>query len=190
MTVTTRASGDPAARIAELSAMIRHHDERYYGLDDPEVSDAEYDALLRELRALEEANPDLVSPESPTQRVAAAAPGATFAPVVHRVPMTSLDNAMDLAELTAWGERVDRGLGGTTADAPAMFVCENATPPVAVGSGAIGSSPSVAPVAPSDHEHEDDRRAETRPDSPLLEERLDGLPERRRIKRTSSSSST
>jgi DNA ligase (NAD+) len=115
---------DPAERIAELSASIRYHDERYYGHDDPEISDAEYDAVLRELRALEDANPDLVSPDSPTQRVGAATAAATFAPVPHRVPMTSLDNAMDLAELMAWGERVARGLGDAVAADTPMFVCE------------------------------------------------------------------
>src|SRR3712207_4942598 len=112
-------SADPAARIAELAEAIRYHDERYYGLDAPEISDAEYDALMRELRALEEANPSLVQPDSPTQRVAAAVT-TTFAPVEHRVPMTSLDNAMDVAELTAWGDRVARALG---TERPS-FVCE------------------------------------------------------------------
>lgn len=127
-------SGDPAARIAELSELIRYHDDRYYGRDAPEISDAEYDELVRELRALEEANPDLASPDSPTQRVGAAVPGATFAPVTHRVPMTSLDNAMDTGELTAWGDRVARGLAGAVGPegvegaagtgGRARFVCE------------------------------------------------------------------
>jgi DNA ligase (NAD+) len=112
--------GDPAARIARLSRLVRHHDERYYGLDAPEISDAEYDELVRELRALEEAHPELASPDSPTQRVGSATLGATFATVVHRVPMTSLDNAMDADELIAWGDRVHRGLGG----AATQFVCE------------------------------------------------------------------
>ncbi len=110
--------GDPAARIAELSSLIRHHDERYYGLDDPEVSDAEYDELVRELRALEDANPGLASTDSPTRRVGASTLGATFAPVAHRVPMTSLDNAMDINELTAWGERIAKGLGSSPASPP------------------------------------------------------------------------
>jgi DNA ligase (NAD+) len=114
---------DVASRVAELSALIRYHDERYYGLDAPEISDAEYDALMRELRASEEANPHLVVPDSPTQRVGAAV-AATFAPVAHRVPMTSLDNAMDLAELTAWGDRVARVLGDAAVSDEAMFVCE------------------------------------------------------------------
>jgi DNA ligase (NAD+) len=117
--------GDPAARAAELAGLIRYHNDRYYGLDAPEVSDAEYDDLIRELRALEEAHPELVGPESPTQLVGASGviAGATFAPVAHRVPMTSLDNAMDTGELTAWGERVARGLGGPEV-APAAYVCE------------------------------------------------------------------
>ena len=62
-------SEDAVARVEELRALIAHHNQRYYELDDPEVSDAEYDALLMELRALEEQHPDLVTPESPTQRV-------------------------------------------------------------------------------------------------------------------------
>ncbi len=112
---------DPASRVAELSARIRYHDERYFGLDQPEISDADYDALVRELRRLEAEHPDLVSADSPTRRVGAGSGGgATFDPVVHRVPMTSLDNAMDEAELTAWGERVARGLGGDVAH----YVCE------------------------------------------------------------------
>ena len=111
---------DPAARASELRAQIVHHDRRYYELDEPEIPDADYDALLRELRAIEAERPDLVTVDSPTQRVAGAAVTTTFSPVVHRVPMTSLDNAMDEAELRAWGERVAKGLTG----APARFVCE------------------------------------------------------------------
>ena len=111
---------DPAARAAELRVHIAHHDRRYYELDEPEIPDADYDALLRELRAIESEHPDLITPGSPTQRVAGAAVTTTFSPVVHRVPMTSLDNAMDEAELRAWGDRVAKGLGG----APARFVCE------------------------------------------------------------------
>jgi DNA ligase (NAD+) len=116
---------DPVRRAEELGRLIRHHNERYYALDDPEISDADYDALVRELRAIEERHPELVSPESPTQVVGAGSTAATFAPVEHRVPMTSLDNAMDDTELIAWGERVVRGLGerpeGST---PLRFVCE------------------------------------------------------------------
>jgi DNA ligase (NAD+) len=114
------ANQDPAGRAAELRELIAHHDRRYHELDDPEIPDADYDALVRELRAIEDAFPDLVVPESPTQRVGSAPSTTTFAPVEHRVPMTSLDNAMDEAELRAWGDRVARGLAG----APARFVCE------------------------------------------------------------------
>ena len=107
-------------RAAELRTLIAHHNERYYADDAPEIADADYDALVRELRAIEETHPELVTVDSPTQVVGAAALSASFAPVAHAVPMTSLDNAMDLAELTAWGDRVRRGLGGVDAE----FVCE------------------------------------------------------------------
>ena len=116
--VTT--SGEPAARALELARLIGYHDQLYYGSGQTEVSDAEYDALMRELRQIEGEHPQLITADSPTQRVATAALGATFAPVVHRVPMTSLDNAMDTAELSAWGDRLARGLGDQTA----RFVCE------------------------------------------------------------------
>ena len=110
---------DAVARVEELRGLIAYHNQRYYEFDEPEVSDAEYDALLLELRALEEAHPDLVVPDSPTQRVQGWA-SATFSPVVHRVPMMSLDNAFDAGELAAWGTRVTRGLAGATA----KYVCE------------------------------------------------------------------
>lgn len=106
-------------RVEQLREQIRYHNERYYQLDEPEVSDAEYDALVRELQGLEEQFPALITPDSPTQQVSGAA-SATFAPVVHREPMMSLDNAFGEAELRAWGTRVERGLAG----AAARYVCE------------------------------------------------------------------
>ena len=106
-------------RADQLRDAIAHHDERYYAHDDPEISDAEYDQLIRELRAIEEAFPDLAVDGSPLARVGTA-PSAAFAPVEHRVPMTSLDNAMDAGELAAWGERVAKGLDG----AAVRFTCE------------------------------------------------------------------
>ena len=112
-------SDEVRRRTDELRAAIQHHNDRYYLLDDPEVSDVEYDELARELRSFEEEFPELLVESSPTQQVSGA-PSAAFAPVVHRVPMTSLDNAMDAKELGAWGDRVQRGLGG----AVARFVCE------------------------------------------------------------------
>jgi DNA ligase (NAD+) len=98
-----------AARAASLRDLIAHHNELYYGSDEPEVSDAEFDALLRELIDLEREFPSLVVPDSPTQHPGAASQ-STFAPVEHRVPMMSLDNAFSNAELVAWGERVERAL--------------------------------------------------------------------------------
>jgi DNA ligase (NAD+) len=109
----------PKKRIEELREQIRTHNGLYYGHDSPEVSDAEYDTLVRELRALEAEHPELVDAESPTETVGSAVI-TTFDPVVHAVPMTSLDNAMDEDELRAWGERVAKGLG----DQPVRYVCE------------------------------------------------------------------
>jgi DNA ligase (NAD+) len=105
-------------RVEELRALLRHYDYQYYVLDSPEVSDAEYDALMRELRALEEEFPELITPDSPTQRVGGT-PGELFAPVPHRVPMLSLDNVFSPEELAAWAARVERRLG-----AQAEYVCE------------------------------------------------------------------
>jgi DNA ligase (NAD+) len=98
------------ARAAELRALIAQHDYRYYVLDDPLVSDAEYDGLMRELRALESADPALVTPDSPTQRVAGT-PSGTFGQVVHQLPMLSLDNVFSEAELTAFDRRIHERLG-------------------------------------------------------------------------------
>jgi DNA ligase (NAD+) len=103
---------EPAARIADLRALIRHHDYRYYVLDSPEISDLEYDELMRELRTLEEQHPALVTPDSPTQRVGAE-PAAAFAQLRHLEPMLSLANAKDDAELTAWYRRVKKLVADT-----------------------------------------------------------------------------
>jgi DNA ligase (NAD+) len=100
----------PAARAAQLRAQIAEHDRRYYVLDDPLVSDADYDHLMQELRALEAADPALVTPDSPTQRVAGT-PSAAFGEVVHRVPMLSLDNAFTEADLANFDRRIHERLG-------------------------------------------------------------------------------
>ena len=110
----------PAERLAQLRSQIAHHNERYYGHDAPEISDAEYDELVRAAARLEAEHPELVDADSPTQAVGAGSLNEAFSPVVHRLPMTSLDNAMDVEELAAWGERVTRGLAGQ----PARYVCE------------------------------------------------------------------
>ena len=107
-----------AGRHASLSARIVRANELYYGHDAPEISDAEYDALFRELVALETAFPQLVTPDSPTQRVGGQ-PAGTFDEVRHRRPMLSLANAFSHDELRAWDSRVRRGLGLPAAPDPA-----------------------------------------------------------------------
>jgi DNA ligase (NAD+) len=98
-----------AKRAAELRELINHHDHRYYVLDQPEVTDAEYDELFRELRELEEADPGLSTPDSPTQRVGGV-PLEKFGQIEHADPMLSLANARNEEELRAWADRVARGL--------------------------------------------------------------------------------
>lgn len=100
----------PLERVQKLREEINQHNYRYYVLDEPTVSDAEYDALMRELRGLEAEHPDLITPDSPTQRVGAAA-SERFAKVRHREPMLSLGNAFDEQDLRAWRERIARLLG-------------------------------------------------------------------------------
>jgi DNA ligase (NAD+) len=93
-----------AERAEELRALVRHHEHRYYVLDSPEISDAEYDALFRELQEIEAAHPDLVTPDSPTQRVGGE-PLAGFSQVRHGESMLSLANAKNEEELRAWHAR-------------------------------------------------------------------------------------
>jgi len=93
-----------------LRAQIAQHDYHYYVLDEPLIPDAEYDRLMRELRALEEAHPELITPDSPTQRVSGT-PGASFGEVVHKVPMLSLDNAFTEEDLQAFDRRIHERLG-------------------------------------------------------------------------------
>jgi DNA ligase (NAD+) len=113
----TRA--DALQRLTELREAIHHHDYLYYVEARPEVSDTEYDALIRELRELEAAFPDLVTPDSPTQRVAGQ-PIDAFRPVEHRAAMLSLDNAMSPDDLREFEARLKRALAG----APVSYVCE------------------------------------------------------------------
>jgi DNA ligase (NAD+) len=96
---------DPAARVAELRALIDYHTDRYFLDDAPEIADAEFDALARELREIEADHPELVTPDSPTQRPGGAR-SATFAAVRHEAPMLSLDNAFSREELQAWHDRI------------------------------------------------------------------------------------
>ena len=108
---------DPLQRITELRSLIRHHEERYYIHASPEISDEEFDRLLHELEQLEADHPDLVTTDSPTQRVAGR-PVEGFETVEHLVPMLSLDNAYNEAELRAFDERVRKGAGIDAARVP------------------------------------------------------------------------
>src|SRR2546423_5755219 len=105
-------------RLAELREQIRRHEYLYYVLDNPEVTDAQFDALFGELRHLEEEHPDLVTPDSPTQRVGGET-SSQFAKVRHRSPMLSLQNAFDEEEIRAWDRRVRAVVGDQV-----TYVCE------------------------------------------------------------------
>ena len=106
-------------RVDQLREEINRHNYRYHALDAPEISDVQFDALMRQLRELEDQHPDLVTPESPTQRVGAP-PAQGFAQVEHRLPMLSLANAFNPEELAAWYRRVSNLLGVDALD----LVCE------------------------------------------------------------------
>ncbi len=116
--VQERRLAEAKLRVEELRSELEHHRYRYHVLDDPEVADVEYDELMRTLRALEDEFPQLQTPDSPTVTVGGA-PADLFAPVTHRAPMLSLDNAFSFEELDAWAERVARGVGEG-----ARFACE------------------------------------------------------------------
>ena len=107
-----KATSDPVARAEALRREIEHHSYQYYALDAPTISDAAFDSLMRELREIEAAHPELVTASSPTQRVGGYV-GEQFAPVVHERRMYSLDNAMDLDELDEWMERTAEACGGS-----------------------------------------------------------------------------
>jgi DNA ligase (NAD+) len=113
------APGSVQRRLDALRDQIRHHEHRYYVLDAPEISDAEYDALINELKALEAANPALVTADSPTQRVGGK-PREGFVKVQHSTPMLSLDNAYNEQELREWARRVEELAGKSSVE----YVCE------------------------------------------------------------------
>ena len=110
----------PDQKIEALREELRHHEHLYYVLDSPELTDAQYDARVNELRKLEAEHPELVTPDSPTQRVGGK-PKEGFAKIAHSRPMLSLDNAYNEAELRAWAERV---LGGLPTGERVRYVCE------------------------------------------------------------------
>src|SRR6195256_4005893 len=99
-------------KIESLREKIRHHEYRYYVLDDPEISDADFDKLMNELKRLEAENPKLITPDSPTQRVGGK-PREGFVKAKHSSPMLSLDNAYNEEELRDWERRVDELSGRT-----------------------------------------------------------------------------
>ncbi len=111
------AEGD-AGRADELRELIAHHNRRYFDLDDPEISDADFDELVRELAALEREHPELLTAGSPTQHVGGA-PVGLFTEVRHRTPMMSLDKTTSYEELLAWGKRMERYISGEV-----VFTCE------------------------------------------------------------------
>ena len=115
-------AGDIGKRIAALREKIRHHNYRYHVLDDPEIPDIEYDRLMRELQGLEDEHPELVTADSPTQRVGAE-PVAAFGTVEHRIPMLSLDNAFSDEDVIEFGKRVRRFLK-MSADEPLVMTAE------------------------------------------------------------------
>ena len=106
----TRTSSQAAQRAAELRRQLEHHNHRYYVLDAPEITDAEYDVLFRELQALEAEHPELADPNSPTQRVGGT-PAEGFATYRHKLALLSLDNAMTLEEWREFAARTAKGLG-------------------------------------------------------------------------------
>ena len=116
-------AGETEIRLADdLRQQINRANYLYYAQDAPELSDAAYDALMKRLRELEETYPDLVSPDSPTQRVGSEVV-TTFAPLRHRVPMLSLDNAFSADDLKSWEDRVRRTLGAAP-DFAFEMICE------------------------------------------------------------------
>src|SRR5215469_8869792 len=108
------------SKIEKLRETIRHHEYLYYGLDAPEISDAEFDALMRDLKKLEADNPELITPDSPTQRVGGK-PKEGFPKITHSRPMLSLDNVTSEEELRDWDRRA-RSLAGDKASI--SYVCE------------------------------------------------------------------
>src|SRR3954449_2959972 len=101
----------PAGEVEKLRDELRYHEHQYYVLDDPKISDAEYDALMQKLQALEQQHPELIVPDSPSQRVGGK-PREGFIKVRHSSPMLSLDNALNKDELRAFDRRVQDLLKG------------------------------------------------------------------------------
>src|ERR687887_1629862 len=118
--MATRTQKDVQKRLDELRVELNHHLYRYHVLDDPEISDAEYDRLYDQLKALEEEYPDLITPDSPTQRVGAP-PSEKFQKAEHPTPMGSLDKVADEEGLRKWADDIRKRLDS---DEPVAYVLE------------------------------------------------------------------
>jgi DNA ligase (NAD+) len=126
-------------RIEELRDELRHHEYQYHVLDSPEISDADYDALMRELRALEASHPEFVTPDSPTQRVGGK-PKEGFAKMDHSRPMLSLDNVNSEQELSEWERRVESALGKAEASYVAEFKMDGVSLALQYEAGPAGAA--------------------------------------------------
>src|SRR5213082_2418753 len=109
--MSAKPSATLEREIEALRDQIRHHEHRYYVLDDPEITDADFDLLMQQLKKLEAAHPELITPDSPTQRVGGA-PISDFRQVKHRIPMLSIDNTYNAEELREYDKSIRRMLGG------------------------------------------------------------------------------
>jgi DNA ligase (NAD+) len=166
------SNSDDAARVDELRRLIAYHAERYFQDDEPEIADADYDALVVELRRLEEEHPELVVADSPTAAVGAA-PSPRFAPVRHAVAMMSLDNAFSFEELTAWGDRLARLLAAVRrAAAQASAKDAEATEHAVEQAVEHAAAPAEVGVIPREPEGEAEVRARVRL---VCEPKIDGL---------------
>src|ERR1700722_8748281 len=130
----------PDQQLQELRDQLRHHEHLYYVLDAPELTDAQYDAMMNRLKKIEQEHPDLITPDSPSQRVGGK-PREGFVKMPHSRPMLSLDNAYNEAELRAWEQRVRDALPSTE---KVQYVCELKLDGLSLalhyGSGANGSA--------------------------------------------------
>lgn len=124
MSALEKLPSEHVERIEALRSTIRRLNREYYEFDSPSLPDSGWDELMHELRRLEETYPELIAPDSPTQVVGSATAGSTFAEVTHRVPMMSLDNAMDFDELRDWGDRTARRLLDAGVDRSVRYACE------------------------------------------------------------------
>ena len=136
-------------RVEELRAELRRHEHLYYVMDAPAISDAEYDALMNELKKLEAEHPELLTPDSPTQRVGGK-PAEGFRKVKHSRPMLSLDNAYNAEELTDWDRRVHELAGNLPVEYTAELKLDGLSVALTYGPGADGSATLVTGVTRGD----------------------------------------